>query len=370
MEFAAAARICSCWQQQCRGGGDSEIQKPAGSLHTHIIDAAGQLTVHSATLENLPDGGVGAWWYGGSREGARDVAIWSARFSPEADSWTPAEVALDRKSHASQQVRYIKKLGNPSAHLDDQGRLWLFFVSVSVGGWAGSAVNVMQSMDGGLTWSKATRLVTSPFFNVSTLVRTNAVRMLDGSIILPVYHQFLGRFAELLTLDSEMHIRGKTRLAWGRKTLQPAVIPVSPEVAAAVMRHGGPAPGQMLIAITRDGGKTYSRPAKTELPNADNSVVGGLARHGRPFVIYNSSPASRNILSLAVSDREFSTWNKVYDFENAGSDHSRRFSYPSYIRDRKGRHHVVWTHDRRNIKHVVFDDVWLAAALDRLETDR
>ena len=115
-----------------------------------------------------------------------------------------------------------------------------------------------------------------------------------------------------------MHVRGKTRLGWGTETLQPAVSPISREVAAAVMRYAGPAPRLMPVSVTRDGGMTFGRPARTDLFNADNSVDGGLSGDGRPFVIYNSSPASRNVLSLAVSDREFSTWTRVYEFRKRG----------------------------------------------------
>ena len=89
----------------------SKGQDPAGSIRTHILDAAGQPTVHSATLANLPEGGVGAWWYGGGREGGKDVAVWSSRFDPEADRWTPAETVMTRELLASQQGRCIEKLG-------------------------------------------------------------------------------------------------------------------------------------------------------------------------------------------------------------------------------------------------------------------
>ena len=34
-------------------------------------------SVHSATAVELPDGTIRAFWFGGSREGASDVAIWA-----------------------------------------------------------------------------------------------------------------------------------------------------------------------------------------------------------------------------------------------------------------------------------------------------
>ena len=52
----------------------------------HAIDPRGRAMVHSATLTELPKGGVQAFWYGGSREGARDVGIYSARLLPNKHS--------------------------------------------------------------------------------------------------------------------------------------------------------------------------------------------------------------------------------------------------------------------------------------------
>ncbi|WP_206323709.1 exo-alpha-sialidase, partial [Pseudomonas viridiflava] len=94
--------------------------------------------------------------------------------------------------------KYIRKLGNPVIALAPDKRLWLFYVSVSVGGWAGSTVNAMVSSDMGANWSPPRQLVTSPFLNISTLVRAAPVFHADGSIGLPVYHEFLGKFAEYL----------------------------------------------------------------------------------------------------------------------------------------------------------------------------
>jgi predicted neuraminidase len=50
-------------------------------------------------------------------------------------------------------------------------------VSVSYGGWSGSAINQLVSDDGGHTWPGARRLILSPLFNLSTLVRNQPTMM-------------------------------------------------------------------------------------------------------------------------------------------------------------------------------------------------
>ncbi len=119
-------------------------------------------SVHSATAAEISGGRLRAFWYGGSREGASDVAIYTSLYSPKEGSWSPERVVMTRELAQRQLRRTVRKLGNPVAGRDRAGRLCLFFVSVSVGGWAGSAINLMVSEDEGETWSPPRRLVASP----------------------------------------------------------------------------------------------------------------------------------------------------------------------------------------------------------------
>ena len=149
--------------------------------------------VHSASITGLPGGDLMAAWFAGSREGAADVQIRAARFDARSGQWSAERVLATRESTQRAVGKHIRKLGNPVISLAPDQRLWLFYVSVSLGGWAGSAVNAMVSDDLGKTWSAPRQLVTSPFLNISTLVRAAPVFHADGSIGLPVYHEFLGK---------------------------------------------------------------------------------------------------------------------------------------------------------------------------------
>ena len=121
--------------------------------------------------------------------------------------------------------RYVAKLGNPVAGRAADGTLRLFYVTVSLGGWAGSSITTMTSNDEGATWSAPQRLITSPFINISTLVKGTPFLYADGSMGLPVYHEFFSKFAEILHLDAAGKVIDKQRLARaGQGTLQPVVL--------------------------------------------------------------------------------------------------------------------------------------------------
>ncbi|RZA23762.1 MAG: hypothetical protein EOP02_14485, partial [Proteobacteria bacterium] len=187
-----------------------------------------QLTdfVHSSSVTAMPDGGLMAVWFAGSREGAADVQVRTARFDPRTDEWGAEQVLATRESTRDGTQRYIRKLGNPVIALGPDNRLWMFYVSVSVGGWATSAINLMVSDDLGSSWSAPRQLVTSPFFNISTLVRAAPVFHADGSIGLPVYHEFMGKFAEYLYLSAEGEVVDKFRISRGKHSLQPTIVPL------------------------------------------------------------------------------------------------------------------------------------------------
>jgi predicted neuraminidase len=266
-------------------------QKPL--FQSQLLPNASAASVHSATAVELADGTLRAFWYGGTREGASDVAIYTSAYS--AGAWTPESALVLREDAQRQLHRYLRKLGNPVAGRDPRGRVWLFYVSVSVGGWAGSAINAMVSEDEGKTWSTPRRLISSPFLNISTLVKGPPLPLDDGTIALPVYHEMIGKFGEVLRLDADGRVIGKTRLSWGDTSLQPVIVPRSETDAVAFMRYAGPPPGRVLLTRTSDAGAHWTEPVRSALPNP-NSAVGSVLLAGGPLVLaLNNAEADRAV---------------------------------------------------------------------------
>jgi len=338
-------------------------QVAASPLHLEqLLPNSSAASVHAATAAELSDGTLRAFWYGGSREGASDVAIYTSAYAPKARAWEPERALVRREVAQKQLQRHLRKLGNPVAGRDRNGRVWLFFVSVSVGGWAGSAINAIVSEDEGQSWSAPRRLITSPFFNLSTLVKGPLVQLTDGTMALPVYHEMIGKFGELIRLDGEGRVIGKTRLSWGASSLQPVVVPHSESEAVAFMRYAGDPPGRVLLTRTRDGGAHWTTPEKTVLPNP-NSAVGAVLLAGGPLVLaFNNAEQNREELSLALSTDFGATWRLARQLEGESllpRAPVAEYSYPWIMQDRAGDVHVLYTWGRSRIKHVVFNRAWL-----------
>ena len=336
----------------------------APSHRAELLPNDSTLTVHSATATEITGGRLRAFWYGGTREGASDVAIYTSTYSPLTGAWSPERVLVSRELAQRQLHRYVRKLGNPVAGRDSSGRVWLFFVSVSVGGWAGSAINAMASEDNGETWSAARRLVASPFLDISTLVKGPLVPLTDGTMDLPVYHEMLGKFGEILRLDRDGRVIGKTRLSWGKSSLQPVIVARSETEAVGFMRYSGDPPARILMIRTSDGGEHWSAPVKTALPNP-NAAVGCVLLAGGPLLLaFNNAEENREELSLALSNDFGNSWRVARILDGApGSPRAPvpEYSYPWVMQDQAGDAHVLYTWGRSRIKHAVFNRAWIEA---------
>lgn len=375
-------------------------------LATHFVSSSHNIHTHAASLVELNDGRIRAFWFAGSREGAEDVEIRTAVFDPENNHWGAESSIANREATQRSVLRYVKKLGNPVAQRAADGTLWLFYVTVSMGGWAGSSITAITSKDDGATWGPARRLVTSPFINISTLVKGTPFFYSDGSIGLPVYHEFIGKFGELLRISSTGQIIDKQRLSSGKSTLQPVMLIRNPQQAMAVMRYSGAAPRRLISTTTDDGGQHWSVPLKTALPNPDAAVTGTVLHDGRILLALNDTEQGRETLSLVVSSDGGVTWKTVHQLEDQrGQGHEPasfvqlaaqsakatdadiadaakyaesakrtkcaaqgcgfEFSYPYLIHTRSGDIHLVYTWNRSYIKHVRFTRAWLDQRLEQ-----
>jgi len=332
----------------------------------------GAASVHAASLIALKDGSIRAFWFAGSREGAADVVINTAVLDPKTKSWAAPTVVIDRVGAEKGLSRYIAKLGNPvPARLAD-GRLQLFFVTVSIGGWAGSSISTMISDDEGSTWGRPQRLITSPLINLSTLVKSPAVPFTDGRLGLPAYHEWVGRFGEFLRLDGTQVI-DKRRMSSGRSAIQPVMFVNAAQDATAYFRQTRRAgqPKQIPVSHTQNAGQSWQAATDLEIANPNAAVAGLTLQNGAHIVVLNNIEVGRHRLVLMMSNPKSGQWHVVEVLENdeALPDGQRKeFSYPYLISTNGNDAHLVYTWDRKKIRHWYFASAWLTQAYSQLPT--
>jgi predicted neuraminidase len=393
-----------------------EQSAEAPHFYSRFVSSGETPHTHAPSLVELGDGRLRAFWFAGSREGSKDVEIHTAEFNTKLGRWQQGKPVASRRSVERALKRYIKKLGNPVVGRTSKGTLLLFFVTVSVGGWSGSSITMLTSTDDGQTWNNARRLITSPFLNLSTLVKGTPFLYEDGTVGLPIYHEFINKFGELLRLDETGRVIDKQRLSSGDFSCQPVVLVEGRDKALALMRYSSSdRPKRVISTSTEDGGQNWSAPKKTSLANPDSALTGVVLSDGRLLVALNNTEQTRDELSLVISSDGGATWKNVIQLEdqsawrgatlNEGTYFSIaealaketdeticdaapyaeaairqkcrmsrcefEFSYPYMIRSKDGDFHLLYTWNRCFIKHVQFNQAWLEKQLsggDRAES--
>jgi predicted neuraminidase len=322
-----------------------------------VQESGGPASVHSGTLTRLQDGIILAAWFGGTREGAKDVQIYLSRRQTDDSGWSVPMVIAWREQTSADLNRDVSKIGNPILFTDSRGRVWLFYVTVSFGGWSGSSITVRFSDDDGHSWSRATRLVTSPFLNVSTLVKGAPIECESGHILLPVYHEFIKKFGEALLIDREGRLVSKIRLTAEQGAIQPWIVPLDKRRSRAFYRQSGHSHDFVLSNFLPDIiGSKCDRLVISAMPNPD-SAIAVIRRHNGEFLMAcNPIDDGRYKLSLATS-RDGETWKTVRTIEESAPP--GEFSYPYLIRGSDGQYHLIYTWNRSRIRYMTFDEKWL-----------
>jgi len=348
-----------------------------------------------------------AAWFAGSQEGAADVQIRFATFDGRTGQWSQERVLVTREATEQAVHKPIRKLGNPVIAYSPERRLWLFYVSVSVGGWAGSAINAMYSDDLGKTWSPPRQLVTTPFLNLSTLVRSAPVFHEGGSIGLPIYHEFLGKFAEYLFLGPDGQVLDKARMGKGNDSLQPTIVAQSGKEAVALIRYAGEGVRRVMASRTTDAGRNWSEQVPLEPSNPNSSLAAVGRPNGKILVALNDLDRGRYRLTLYETDAKLQDWRLLEHIDESpdpwgdpvrpevfsariaaawravdaqqlrrlgpqfladvrehmcNADQCRfDYEYPYLVRDAAGVYHLVYSWNDTFIKHVSFTDTWVEA---------
>jgi predicted neuraminidase len=372
------------------------VAEAAPVFQAQFVSGVPGKAVHAPSIVELRDGNLRAVWFSGSREGAGDVTIQTAVFDKTSEQWGSETSLFGRGGLQRGLWRYVKKIGNPVVARAPDDSLHLWMVNVSLGGWAGSAITWSRSTDDGLTWSAPKRLVTSPFLNISTLVKAAPVALTNGQISLPVYHEFITKFAEVLRIDPNGHVLDKVRVPGSQTSLQPVVLVNDEQRAQTFMR--ATQGGRVMSSTTEDAGQSWAVAAPVALPNPNSALAGAVMRDGSRWLAYNPTTAGRDKLALikwgdpagkemaveppkinanlvnpvgmddyaavlsaelkskGVTDPDIAAYVQSAQRQLCtGASCAQEFSYPFLLQSRDGTLHLVYTWHRTRIKHVRLD---------------
>jgi len=347
-------------------GAETAVQKQQLPLFKteSINPPKGVRMVHVASLVEWPKGTLVMVWYGGTAECAPDVKLYLARSGLSDSAWSPPEAILSCERVGKDLGHPVKSLGNAILLPGHDATLRLLFTSIAVGKWSGCRLLTCVSRDAGKTWTGMQPLRLSPFFNFSEVVRNRPVPLIGGGWCVPIYHELTCKYPEILWFDDRNGSisYSKTRIAGGRTTTQPSLVPLGEKRAIILLRNVTDA-RKIFISRTNDGGLTWTSPEATELPNPDSGISALGLSDGRILLAFNDSPENRNPLSLAISSDEGRTWKRVAVLE---SEAEATFSYPYLMRSSDGLIRLAYTYTwepkkTKQIRVASFNEAWISS---------
>ncbi len=329
---------------------------------------------HASFLLADKDGGLRAFWFAGSRESGPDVEIVMSQFA--SGVWTKPVVVVNRHTVFRELGigSWIRRLGNPVAWIDGQGRTHLYVVATGLGGWSASRIlHLVQAKQDGasqLAFVPQGFLQLSPFFNLSHLVRGAPVPMEDGGVLLPAYFELGIKYPVAVRLDANGELvqsqDAMVRMAGNLKSLQPSVVVASGANATAYLRDNSDQKKLRFIQTT-DSGKSWQDVPSSQgavgeagadfVINPDSSAL-ALSVGDQTLLIHNPQTSGRHRLVIEGSKDGLRGFKRLatleYEPEKLDDVEFNEYSYPSAILIGK-QLHVSYTYQKHFIRHVVLN---------------
>ncbi len=294
---------------------------------------------HGSTIAELPDGDLLAAWYAGSREGAKDVAIFTSRKRQGSDRWMYPKMIVNTPNCSE---------GNPVLFVDANGQIWLFYVTMYGERWTECKVYYRKSNTMGRNWGERSILRDE----LGWMTRNKPLYLSNGDILLPVYDECSWSSMVMISGDG-----GETWNTYGdlfspKGVIQPTVVQREDGSLLMLMRSRD---GEIWRSTSDDSGRTWKAAHPTELPNPNCGVDMARLHSGNIALVYNDTPHGRTPLTVALSIDEGETWGYKRDLETEEGE----YSYPAVIQTRDGGIHVTYTYRRVSIMHVEIDEAWI-----------
>jgi len=311
-----------------------------------IFDTASFPQSHASTIAATPEGLIAAW-FGGTKEGNKDVCIWTSRRVN--NKWTAPQKVAD--GILNDTVRYA--CYNPVLYYAANKELLLFYkIGPNVAGWTGW---MMRSKDNGHSWSTREALpdgFLGPIKNKPVLI--------GNTLVCPsstekngwkVHFEYTSDYGHTWTKSADIN-DGKIVSA-----IQPSILKYKDGRYQVLCRSMNRTINE---SWSTDGGKTWSAMTASALPNNNSGTDAVTLKDGRQLLVYNHvKPAdslprgkgARTPLNVAIS-KDGKKWYAALILEDSPIS---QYSYPSVIQTKDGMVHIVYTWRREKIKYVKID---------------
>lgn len=302
---------------------------------------------HASTLVEYKPNEIMAAWFGGKYEGANDVSIYISSYKEK--KWSEPKKIIEPLIEDGDTL----PCWNPVLFKSKAQNLYLFYkVGKNPREWFGAMI---LSKDNGNTWSDAKYLpkgILGPIRNKPIEITPGII--LCGSSTESIsdnkWRVFIETYTEATDSWTIKDINDKKNF----DIIQPTFLVHSDSEIQILSRSRH---NKLISSWSEDKGKTWQKTDSINVVNS-NSGIDALTLAEKCFLLVNNPLKmgkdwfnGRNILDVEYS-KDGLSWNKVFDLENQKEG---EFSYPAIIQTSDKKIHVLYTYNRKFIKHTTFD---------------
>lgn len=241
---------------------------------------------HAAFLACLPDGALCCAWFGGSLEGKSDISIYAAILAEEAGQWSLPFRLSDRGDRSEQ---------NPVIFAAPDGRIWLFNTAQPAGNQDESRVYIRElAREGNALIPLPERALDLP---PGTFIRAPVTIRDDGAWLLPLFlcnpHEGVRWTGAYDTAAIAISTDGGANWDMTHVPASIGAVHMSPVamgsgIMAAFYRRRQS--DWVHRSESADGGRGWSAPEPTDVPNNNSSI--GVAQLGDGRLVMACNPIS------------------------------------------------------------------------------
>jgi alpha-L-fucosidase len=321
--------------------------KAVNITQSYIAENPVTTASHASTLVETEPNVLLAAWFGGKHEGAKDVSIYISSFKET--KWSAPKKIIEPLIKDGDTL----PCWNPVLFKSKAQNLYLFYkVGKNPREWFGAMI---VSKDNGKSWSQAKYLpkgILGPIRNKP--IETTPGVILCGSSTESIDDNKWRVFIETYTEATDSWTITDINDRKNFDIIQPTFLVHSAKEIQILSRSRH---NKLISSWSEDNGKTWQKTDSINVVNS-NSGVDAVTLSDKSFLLVNNPLKmgkdwfnGRNVLDVEYS-KDGLSWSKLFDLENQKEG---EFSYPAIIRTSDKKVHILYTYNRKFIKHTTFD---------------
>ena len=353
--------------------------------------------VHGSSVVELPNGDLLSCWFHGSGERkANDVRIKGSRLKKGSNKWSAIFDMADTPNLPD---------CNPVLWIDNNEKLWLFWIAVRANRWENSMLRYRTSTDylnkETPAWNWQDNIILKPGEKFSETIqlafeehidepmwaeyappysrliidaakdpekrqkgwmtRIHPISLESGRILLPLYSDGYNISIVAISDDNGNNWRASNPIV-GLGPIQPSLVQKQNGHIVAYMRDSGVEPKRILKSISKDNGETWSFAKDTKIPNPSSSIEVLQLKNGNWVMACNDTESSRSQMAVLLSFNEGKSWEVKKYIGKHEHNSGITLAYPSLIQSSDELIHLTYSlkdKEGKTIQHAIFNEDWI-----------